>query len=198
MAASYRGEEELARLAMFPAIFTALLAAAFSGAAMADSIDVNLNNDTIQAEYASYWRTADFTLGGLWNRDTHDWVATAGLLARGAKQTQGSRTEVGVGGKAYVVSVGDSDIRALGLGGAARVFPGNGPFGIGGYAFYAPNVVTGGDAKNFWEAGAHLDFEVIRDTADIYVGYRKLRAELNDGTHVTVDKGGHVGVRIRF
>lgn len=194
MAPGFCGEEELARLTIFPA----LLAAAFSSAALADAIDINLNNDSIQAEYASYWRTADFTFGGIWNRDTHDWVASAGLLARGAQQTRGSRREVSVGGKVYVVSVGDSDIEALGLGGAARVFPGNGPIGLGGYAFYAPNVVTGGDAKNFWEAGAHLDFEVIRDTADIYVGYRKLRAELNNGVHVTVDKGCHVGVRIRF
>jgi YfaZ precursor len=176
----------------------ALLAMALSGPALADSIDINLNSDSIQAEYASYWRTADFTLGLLSNRDTKDWVASAGLLARGAKQTAGSRTEVGLGGKVYVVSVGHDDIEALGLGGAVRVFPGNGPIGIGGYAFYAPDIVTGGDGKRFWETGVHLDFEVIRDTADIYIGYRKLRAELNDGSHVTADKGGYVGVRISF
>ena len=178
-------------------IFSALLAAGFSGAALADSIDINLNNDSIQAAYASIWRAADFSLGLVSNRETHDWVASAGLLAFGTRQAA-TRTEVAVGGKVYLVSVGNSDLRALGLGGAVRVFPRNGPIAIGGYAFYAPDIVTGGDGKSFWETGVHVDFEVMKNTADIYVGYRKIRAELNDGSHVTVDSGGHVGVRISF
>lgn len=173
------------------------MATAFSGTALADSIDINLNHHSIQATYTSYWRTADFGLGLVSNRDTHDWVASAGLLARGERDTR-MRTEVGVGGKVYVVSVGNSDIEALGLGGAVRVFPGNGPIGIGGYGFYAPDIVTGGDGKKFWEAGVHVDFEVVRDTADFYVGYRKLRAELDNGAHVTVDSGGNFGIYISF
>lgn len=169
-----------------------------NGAALADAINLNLNNDSIQAAYTSYWRTADFSLGLLSNRDTHDWVASAGLIARGTREGPKARTEAGVGGKVYVVSVGDSDIEALGLGGEVRVFPGNGPIGVGGYVYYAPDIVTGGDGKKFWETGVHVDFEVVRDTADIYVGYRKLRAELVDNSRVTVDSGGHVGVRINF
>ena len=184
------------KLARLP-ILVALAAAGFSGTALADSIDINLNNDSIQATYASYWGAADFSVGFVSNRDTHDWVASAGLLALGTRQAA-TRTEVAVGGKVYLVSVGNSDLRALGLGGAVRVFPRNGPIGIGGYAFYAPDIVTGGDGKSFWEAGAHVDFEVVKNTADFYVGYRKFRAELNDGSHVTVDSGGHVGVRISF
>lgn len=170
----------------------------FSAAVWADAIDINLSNDSIEAQYTSYWRTADFILGAVSNRDTHDWVASAGLLARGTKESTGTRTEVGLGGKVYVVSVGDADIEALGLGGSVRVFPNNGPIGIGGRLFYAPKVVTGGDADKFLETGVHVDWELIRDTADIYVGYRKLRAQLDDGSRVTVDSGGHVGVRIRF
>jgi len=184
----------LARLQIIPAL---LAAAGFGGTALADSIDINLNDHSVQATYASNWRAADFSVGVVSNRDTHDWVASAGLLALGTRQAA-TRTEVAVGGKVYLVSVGNSDLRALGLGGAVRVFPRNGPIGIGGYAFYAPDIVTGGDGKSFWEAGAHVDFEVVKNTADFYVGYRKFRAELNDGSHVTVDSGGHVGVRISF
>lgn len=179
-------------------VLVALLAASISGTALADSIDINLNHDSIEAAYASYWRSADFTVGFISNRDQDDWVASVGLLARGTNQSRTSRSDVGLGGKAYVVSVGNRNVYALGLGGAGRIFPGNGSIGIGGYAFYAPDIVTGGKGKSFWEAGAHVDFEVVKNTADIYIGYRKLRAELNDGSHVTVDSGGHVGVRISF
>lgn len=189
-------EKEPVRLRLW--IFLPLLTAGFSGVALADSIDINLSSDSIQATYGTNWRTADFDVGLLSNRDTHDWAASAGLLARGARETQSMRTEAGVGGKVYVVSVGDNTLEALGLGGAFRVFPHNGSIGLGAYGFLAPNIVTAGDGKRFWEAGAHVDFEIVRNTADIYVGYRKLRAELDDGSKVTVDSGGHVGVRINF
>jgi hypothetical protein len=185
------------KLARFP-IWAALAAAGFSGAALADSIDINLNDDSIQATYAAYWGAADFSVGFVSNSDKDDWVASVGLLARGTNQSRAARSEVGLGGKVYVVSVGNRDLRALGLGGAGRVFPGGSPIAIGGYAFYAPDVVTGGDGENFWETGVHVDFEVVKNTADFYIGYRKLRAKLDDGSHVTVDSGGHVGVRISF
>lgn len=179
-------------------LFAALVAAGVHGTALADAIDINLNNDSIQATYASYWGAADFSVGFVSNSDKDDWVASVGLLARGTNQSRTTRSDVGLGGKVYVVSVGNRDVYALGLGGAGRVFPGNGSIGIGGYAFYAPDVVTGGDGKSFWEAGAHVDFEIVKNTADLYIGYRKLRAELDNGSRVTVDSGGHVGVRISF
>jgi hypothetical protein len=174
------------------------LAAAFSGAVAADSIDVNLNNDSIQAVYARKLPTAEFSLGFLDNSDRHDWVASAGLLVFGDNRSAGTRTEVGVGGKIYYASVGNQNVYALGLGGQARVFPNNGPIGIGGYVFYAPDIVTSGDGKQFWEAGARIEFEVVKNTASVYLGYRKVRAELEVGGHVTVDSGGNVGLQINF
>ena len=39
-------------------IFLAVLTASFSGAVLADSIDINLNNKSVQAIYATNWRTA--------------------------------------------------------------------------------------------------------------------------------------------
>jgi hypothetical protein len=169
-----------------------------SGAVVADSIDINVNSDSIQAVYGTDWRTAEFNLGLSRNSDKDSWVASAGLLATDQKQNRGARTEVGLGGKIYAVSVGNQDVQALGLGGEVRVFPNDGPIGIGGYGFYAPNVVTTGDGKNFWEAGARVEFEVIKNSANVYLGYSKVRTELNGGAHLTVDSGGHVGMRIEF
>ncbi|HYA39328.1 MAG TPA: YfaZ family outer membrane protein [Candidatus Methylomirabilis sp.] len=181
--------------------FRMLLAAvAFctSGAVCADSLDINLNNDTVQGDYATKWRTAEFSIGGLYNNDRNDWFADAGLLAYGEKDTPQARYEAGLGGRIYAASVSNNDILALGLGGQFRFFPGNGPIAIGGYFYYAPDVVTFMDGKKFWEGGLRVEYEIIKKTASIYLGTRKVRADLDDGSHETVDSGGNVGVKIVF
>lgn len=179
-------------------LFLAAVAASFSIPVLADSVDLNLNNDSIQATYATNWRAAEFNVGLLSNTDKNDWVASIGLLALGEKQTGESRTEGGLGGKIYLADVQNKDVLALGLGGQFRVFPSNGPIGIGGYAYYAPDIVTAMDGKKFWEWGARVEFEMVKKTANIYVGYRKVRTDLDNNSNVTIDSGGHVGVRISF
>jgi hypothetical protein len=179
-------------------IFLAAVAAGFSVPVLADSIDINLNNDSVQGIYATNWRQAEFNAGFLSNTDQNDWVASMGLLASGEKQTGETRTEAGLGGKVYVASVSNKDVLALGLGGQFSVHPNNGPVGFGGYLYYAPDVITFMDGKKFWEWGARVEFEVVKKTANIYVGYRKVRADLDNNSDVTVDSGAHVGVKISF
>jgi len=179
-------------------IFLAVLTAGFSGAVLADSLDINLNNKSVQAIYGTNWRTAEFNAGLLYNNDRSDWVASAGLLASGMGQTGQTRTEAGLGGKIYGASVDNQNILALGLGGQFSVFPNNGPFGFGAYAYYAPDIVTFMDGKKFWEFGARVEFEVVKNTANVYIGYRKVRADLDNNSNVTVDSGGNVGVKISF
>ena len=179
-------------------IFLAMLTAGFSGAVLADSIDVNLNNDSVEAIYATNFRTAEFSAGALYNNDQSDWVANAGLLASGERQTSQTRIEAGLGGKIFGGSVSNQNILALGLGGQFRVFPNNGPFGFGAYAYYAPDIVTFMDGKKFWEYGARAEFEVVRKTANVYIGYRKVRSDLDNNDNVTVDSGVNVGVKISF
>jgi len=179
-------------------IFLAAVAAGFSVPVLADSLDINLNNDSVQAIYATDWRKAEFNAGFLSNGDQNDWVASMGLLASGEKQTGEMRTEAGLGGKVYVADVSNKDVLALGLGGQFSVHPNNGPIGFGGYLYYAPDVITFMDGKKFWEWGVRAEFEVVKKTANIYVGYRKVRADLDNNTNVTVDSGGHVGVKISF
>ena len=179
-------------------IFLTAVAASFSVPVLADSLDINLNNDSVQAIYATDWRKAEFNAGFLSNGDQNDWVASMGLLASGEKQTGEMRTEAGLGGKVYVADVSNKDVLALGLGGQFSVHPNNGPIGFGGYLYYAPDVITFMDGKKFWEWGVRAEFEVVKKTANIYVGYRKVRADLDNNTNVTVDSGGHVGVKISF
>ena len=179
---------------------TVLIAAflASSSIALADSIDISLSNDSAQAIYTTGWRTAEFNAGALYVNDPNDWVVSAGLLAQGEQKSGGARIEAGLGGKTYYASVGNQDLLALGLGGQLRVFPNNGIVGIGGYLYYAPDIVTLIDGKKFWEMGVNVEVEIIKKTASLYLGYRKVRADFDNNTNVTVDKGTHAGVKILF
>ncbi|MHB8743903.1 MAG: hypothetical protein ACYC9L_12335, partial [Sulfuricaulis sp.] len=120
-------------------LFLAVVAASASGTVLADSLDVNLNNHSAQATYATSWRTAELNSGLLYNNTHDNWVASIGMLSSGERQTSTTRTEAGLGGKIYAASISNKNLAALGLGGQFRVFPNNSPVGFSGYAYYAPN-----------------------------------------------------------
>jgi hypothetical protein len=182
-------------------VFVLLAAASFSAAA--GSVDVNLSNDTIEAKYYGNAGAADWTFGGLYNRDTKDRAVNVGVLAMGDSALGNSRIEGGLGGKLYSVTihsrdaVPNADVLALALGGQLRWFPGNGSFALGAYAFYAPHVVTLLDGQRFYDIGVRAEVEVIRNSF-VYVGYRQVQAELDNNVKVNVDKGGFVGMQIKF
>ena len=182
-------------------VFGLLAVASFSAAA--GSVDVNLSNDTIEAKYYGNAGAADWTFGGLYNRDTKDRAVNVGLLATGDSAIGNSRIEGGLGGKLYSVTihsrdpVPNADVLALALGGQVRWFPGNGSFALATYAFYAPHVVTLLDGQRFYDAGVRAEVEVIRNSS-VYIGYRRVQVELDGGTKPYVDQGGFAGMQIKF
>jgi YfaZ precursor len=174
----------------------------FACPALADSLDLNLRNDAVQFTYGYGYRAAEVTGGALW-REKEDgrgtrWAAHLGLLASGERESPASRWQAGLGGRLYFAEAGSSEALALALGGQVRWSPGNSPIGIGAYGFFAPDIVTGLDARHFWEAGARVELEAVRNTAYVYVGYRKMEMRLESDADVTLDRGGHLGVRIVF
>jgi YfaZ precursor len=173
------------------------LLAALSVPAAAGTVDVNLSNETIEAKFYANAGLADWTFGALYNRDQKDSAVNVGLLAVGDTYLGSSRVKGGIGGKLYAVSVANSDVLALGLGGQFALFPADGAFGIGAYGFYAPRVVTALDGERFWEAGVRAEVEVIKNSS-VYAGYRRVRADLDDGSSPYVDRGAFAGIQIRF
>jgi hypothetical protein len=176
-------------------VFALLAAANFSAAA--GSVDFNLSNHSIEAKFYANAGAADWTFGGLYNRDTKDRALNVGLLATGDSAIGNSRFEGGLGGKVYSVRAGSADVLALALGGQVRWFPGNGSFALGTYVFYAPHVVTLLDGQKFFDVGVRAEVEVIRNSF-LYVGYRQVQAELDNNVKVNVDKGAFVGMQIKF
>jgi hypothetical protein len=176
-------------------VFAVLAAASFSAAA--GTLDINLSNDTVEAKYDTPAGAADWTFGGLYNRDDKTYFLNLGVLATGDAGNKDNRIEGGLGGKIYTVHVPDNDVLALALGGQVRWFPGNRSVGIGGYAFYAPKVVTFIDGRSFYDAGLRVEVEVIRNSS-VYLGYRWTKVELDTGASGYIDRGGFAGLMVKF
>ena len=176
-------------------VFAALALASLTAAA--GTLDVNLSNDTLEAKFDQPVGAATWTFGGMYNRDDKNYLLDIGLLAAGDGAVGNSRFSGGLGGKIYTVHVGDSNVGALALGGELRWFPGNGPFALGGYAWFAPNVVTFIDGKDFYDTGLRAEVEVFRNSF-AYIGYRWTRAKLEDGSQPYVDRGGFLGIMVKF
>lgn len=174
----------------------------FAQLALADSLDLNLRNDAVQFTYGYGYRAAEVTAGALWKEKENGsgtrWAAHLGLLASGERESRASRWQAGLGGRVYFAEAGGSDALALALGGEVRWSPAGTPVGVGAYGFFAPDIVTGLDARRFFEAGARVELEAVRNTAYVYLGYRKMEMRLENDADVTLDKGGHLGVRISF
>jgi hypothetical protein len=176
-------------------VFILLATASFSAAA--DSLDINLSNDTIEARYTSTIGFGEWTFGGLYNRDEKNSAANIGLMATGETRVKGSKLEGGVGGRFYGARADDQDLGALALGGQMRLFFGDGPFAISGHLFYAPGVVTFLDGERFWDVGLRAEVELIKGSF-VYIGVRQVRAEFENNAKVDIDKGGFAGLQIRF
>jgi hypothetical protein len=180
-------------------LIVSLLICVSGAARAAGTLDINVNNIVAEASWSSPVGNGQLSFGGLYNDLSHNWLLHAGFLGRGEGSTSMGRTTAGIGGRAYGGPVGDkNDALLLALGGEFTLFPSNGNIGFGGYAYYAPNVLSLRDVNRFWDAGVRVEFEVIKRTGYAYIGYRYMSARLDTGGDVGIDHSGMVGLRIGF
>ena len=180
----------------------------------AAALDVNLSDDTAEFRFITpvgyeddtqpYNRQrkqrntfggAELDLGFL-STSTDDVIAMIGFQAVDAAGSATPGLKVGVGVKAFAGTIDSHDVYAATLGGNARFLIFN-RVAIFGDLHYAPNVVTFGDASRLLYFNAHLEYEILPQ-AVVYIGYRKLRANLDAGGHISIDNGAHVGLQFLF
>lgn len=176
-------------------IFIAITLLGIVSFARADGLDIFLNNNTVSVDYLSTFRGSDINIGYLYNSNS-DWVANIGLLVFGRDYGSDSKIEGGLGGKFYLSSVGNNSVMAMGIGGQATYFPRSSKFGVGGYLYYAPDIVTF-TGRSFLEYGVRGEFQLV-ETASAYLGIHRITAEPDSGGAVTIDDGIHVGINLRF
>jgi hypothetical protein len=105
---------------------------------------------------------------------------------------------VGVGPKFVVVDTKNGNARALSLGGRLRYKSGQqSRLFVRGQLFYAPAVVSSGDAENYSEVSFEVGFELL-PTADIYFGYRNIDADYKGASRSNIEESGYFGLKIEF
>lgn len=181
------------------------MATAVAGAA---ELDLTLGRDSVRGEYiaavgkpvADNVATLD---AGVWyrdddKRDSDAVLAHLGLLMLGDAGARKANVKAGVGARAVLFDAsGGVDGAAITLGGmvSGRVPQLN---RIGGrlWIYYAPDVSAFGDLENYFETGASLDYQLIRQ-AYVVAGYRRLRAGFDSGS-TNLESSGFIGLRMVF
>jgi hypothetical protein len=172
----------------------------------ADSLDLNLRNSAIQAQYNSHMGRdtlgkAEFHVGFLYVDNTYDHnsLFDLGLVVKDELGSNAPGVSVGAGVKAMVGHTYGTNESGLALGVLAGFSPPAAPkIGIVGQLYFAPNITTFGDASKYLETGIRLEYAIVPNAA-AYVGYRNIQFNLNNGSsNAAVDEGAFVGLRMSF
>ncbi len=177
----------------------------FAGLALAQTthraFDINVNDDAARA--ALFLRAGNpkllADLGWLHHQTRGDAIHLGIHLVDEASNGK-DPLQAGLGVR-FVYTQPDNalvDGSALALGGFVRyILPNANRFNIGGYLYYAPDVVSFGDVVEYYDVGARIGYNVVRD-ADVYLGVRSTKADYGGPGRFSFDSGLHIGFEIRF
>jgi hypothetical protein len=187
---------------MFLRRILAFILLAASTAALADAFDINMNDTSVQLQYAAAMGRAnlgksELHFGYLYTSDKNSF-GDLGVFVKDEVGSSVPGVSVGVGIKGLIAHAKNYDASALAVGGLVRYAPfPDKRFGISGLVYLSPNIVTFGDADRYVETSAKLDYEIIPQ-AVAYLGYRKIAFNLKNSTDATLDEGVIIGVRVSF
>jgi hypothetical protein len=185
---------------MSSVVFSGVGLFCLAATAGAHEIDFSLNSNALRAVYAT--SLADnLRLDGGWLYDSDEGdVVHAGLQVTGDAGTGNKSLTAGIGARLAYLD-GDGSGRsgyALGVGGSLRwVLPGYDRFAVSGEYFWAPDVLSGGDAEKYVDGTVRIGFSVTRQ-AEVYVGARYTGADYNNRPSILFDTGMHAGFNLRF
>jgi hypothetical protein len=176
-------------------------AVTFSSHGTAASLDLNLNNKSAQVRLAAVvggttMGRTQTSIGFLYN-DDEKYVLDLGLLVIDVAGSKSPGLEIGVGPKLYFADGDKGEAVAIGLGGQLRYkIPALQRINFGLEGYYAPDIVAFAEADNMYEVGFRAGYEIL-PTADVYAGYRRIRAEFDKGDE-TLDESLMFGFKLSF
>jgi len=176
-------------------------AAGFSANTSAASFDLNLNNKSAQVRFASViggttMGRTETSVGFLYN-DEEKYVLDISLLVVDVAGSKSPGLEIGVGPKFYFADGDKGEAIAIGLGGRLRYkIPAIQRLNFGLEGYYAPDIVAFANADNMYEVEFRTGYEIL-PTADIYAGYRRIRAKFDLGDE-TLDESIMFGFKLSF
>jgi predicted porin len=175
-----------------------------STAAMANMLDFNLNNNTVQFQFSTAngvtaQGNADLHAGLLFN-NRHSVLVNGGVMQR---NPMADGLSVGVGLEALAATIKDnwpthSTASAVAIDADVRFSPIGAPqVGFSGELHYAPNILTFGDAVRYSQGIVRVDYELAPATM-IYAGYRKITFGIKNAPAAVLDSGPHIGLKLAF
>lgn len=183
------------------AVVALCLCAATAGAA---SLEMNLNDDSIQAQVflpvtEDAYGTTQFGVRGLYN-DDHDTKLLSGEVDFLGKPGDVPGLTAGVGAIVWGGEAGPrdgADILAVGIGVKAGFAP---PqlmgIGIDGKFFYGPKILAGGDSERIYESALRVSYAFI-PKARVFVEYQKIHVDF-DGGDGNIDDDLRIGFEAKF
>jgi hypothetical protein len=169
--------------------------------ANADLIDLSLNSDALRVQYAHEFNSNAMNLdaGWLYNSDTGD-VLHIGFFVAGEASSGSNPVTAGVGARLVYTNgeLTNQDGFALPIGGFVRWSPRQANrFAVDGQIYFAPEVLSLGDAKKYEEYTIRFNYNVIR-AADVYIGARYVKGEYKNAPGARYDTGMNIGATVRF
>lgn len=175
-------------------------------AAQAASLEVDLNDFSVQGQYLQPiteddYGTSLFDIRALYN-DHQDMTLISGGFNFLGKPGNVPGLDLGVGLDFYAGQTThepmDRDLVALALGGRATFRP---PalqgFGFGAKLFYAPEILSFADAEGLVEGALRLEY-ALTPKIRLFAEYQEIRADFDlTGSH-TVDEGLRGGFQAQF
>ena len=166
----------------------------------AQSVELELNDKTVRLQVAgAVWGQQHGRLeleGGYLYSDNDNDVLHLGMHVY--NDVVDSPLSFGLGARLYWADADGFDAGALAVGGKIHYAP---PalrgVGFGANVYYSPTVTTFSDAETFTEWNVLVDYQLMPQAA-LYLGYRDIRAEIEDAGWVDVEDGGYLGVQFRF
>jgi hypothetical protein len=184
-------------------LFLLLLSCPIVAPAGATSVDLGLNDFSVQMQFAYPLHVDDYGMvqaeGRLLYNDREETrVASAGLLFVGEPGNVPG-LNLGVGGHLYGGRTDErQDLLALGVGGRlAYAPPMLGGVGVSGKLFYAPQILAGLDADRLLETGVRLSYAVT-PMVRVYGEYQNLRSDFEDQGNWAIDEGVRIGFEASF
>jgi len=177
-----------------------------STAAMADMLDLNLNNNVAQFQYSTAngpeaQGKADLHAGFLYNNAKSLLVNGGIMVANSLENAPG--VSAGIGMEALAASIKDNAPASYSASGVAldallRYSPPTASqVGIAGELHFAPRILTFGDAVRFAQATVRAEYELAPQTV-VYVGYRRTSFGMKVGPAAVLDSSAHIGFKIGF
>ena len=160
-----------------------------------EAIDVNVSmrSDLFESD------KNDLQFGVFFNKEP-DIVVSGGLMVPDLLSDMlPNMLSLTVGGKAYFARfTGNNESFSLAPGVGARLtIPLGIPMHLACSFFYSPEILIFGDTKRMSDFTARYEIEIYKQ-ATVFIGYRRLRYDLENSGKLDVDDDFHIGVRIKF